>query len=518
MLEPPKNCLMVNRLCTGDVLYHKLCPRMSELPDPESEGGNAPIYSVSEISQSLKRTVEENFSHIRVRGEISGLSKPASGHMYLSLKDDKAVLDGVCWRGTVGRLGLTPEDGLEVIVTGRLSTYPGRSRYQIVIESMEVAGEGALLKLLEDRRKKLLAEGLFDEERKRELPFLPDVIGVVTSPTGAVLRDILHRLGDRFPRHVLVWPVLVQGEAAAAQIAAAIEGFNLLALGGAVPRPDLLIVARGGGSLEDLWAFNEEVVVRAAADSAIPLISAVGHETDTTLIDYASDRRAPTPTAAAEMAVPVRTELLARLNEDASRLMRAAARIIETAAKDVGNLARRLPRPAQLVEEAEQRLDERAGRLLRAKDMMLQSRTAEVARLGASLVSPARQIAAKQDQFDAKLQAWRRALSRVLEIKTSELERQTRVLESVSYQRVLDRGFALVTGAGDTPVLAAAGAAAGDAWRVHFHDGTVAATVTGDAPAKPKSGKSRKKPGKAAAKTPGDFPGDPPGDPQGTLL
>ncbi|MAF48933.1 MAG: exodeoxyribonuclease VII large subunit [Rhodospirillaceae bacterium] len=498
----------------------------SELANMEAGAGNVPIYSVSEISQSLKRTVEEAFAHIRVRGEISGLSRPASGHMYLSLKDDKAVLDGVCWRGTVGRLGLTPEDGLEVIVSGRLSTYPGRSRYQIVIESMEVAGEGALLKLLEERRKKLLAEGLFDEQRKRDLPFLPEVIGVVTSPTGAVIRDILHRLRDRFPRHVLVWPVIVQGEGAAAEVAAAIDGFNRLASGGPVPRPDLLIVARGGGSLEDLWAFNEEVVVRAAAASEIPLISAVGHETDTTLIDFASDRRAPTPTAAAEMAVPVRAELMAQLSDDASRLMRASARILDGAAKDVGNLARRLPRPAQLVEEAQQRLDERTQRLTRAKDVLLQNRKALVERLGAGLISPARQIAAKQDQFKAKVQAWSRAFGRVLEIKHADLERLARVLDSVSYQRVLDRGFALVTDGEANPVLSAAAAEPGADWRVHFHDGAVDTKVSGDAPSKPEKPKPRKKPRKKPQQKPQQKPqkksakppDDAPGDPQGTLL
>ncbi len=258
-------------------------------------GHNMPEFSVSEISSALKRMVEGEFGHVRVRGEISGFKRAASGHLYMVLKDENAVLDAVCWRGTAGRLTAAPEDGLEVIATGRLTTYAGRSKYQIVIESLELAGEGALLKLLEERRKKLAAEGLFDEERKRPIPFLPEIIGVVTSPTGAVIRDILHRLADRFPRHVLLWPVLVQGDGAAAQIAAAIEGFNGLKPGGEVPRPDLLIVARGGGSLEDLWAFNEEVVVRAAAGSAIPLISAVGHETDTTLIDFASDRRAPPP-------------------------------------------------------------------------------------------------------------------------------------------------------------------------------------------------------------------------------
>src|SRR5438552_254269 len=287
-----------------------------------------PEYTVSEISQAIRRTLEGSFERVRVRGEISGFKRAASGHLYLSLKDTDAVLDAVCWRMSAGRLAVRPEDGLEVIATGRLTSFPGRSRYQLIIDALEVAGVGALLKLLEERKQKLAAEGLFDAARKRPLPMLPRVIGVVTSPTGAVIRDILHRLADRFPRHVLLWPVLVQGEQAAGQIAAAIRGFNALPPDGPVPRPDLLIVARGGGSLEDLWAFNEEIVVRAAAASAIPLIAAVGHETDTTLIDHAADRRAPTPTAAAEMAVPVRAELAAQLTEHGQRMAGAAARLV----------------------------------------------------------------------------------------------------------------------------------------------------------------------------------------------
>jgi exodeoxyribonuclease VII large subunit len=255
--------------------------------NPTTATQNLPEYSVSELSVALKRTVEESFSYVRVRGEVSGFKRAASGHLYMTLKDDSAVIDGVCWRGIAGRLAIQPEDGLEIIATGKLTTYPARSKYQLVIESMELAGEGALLKLLEERRKKLAAQGLFDEDRKQALPFLPNVIGVVTSPTGAVIRDIQHRLADRFPRHVLLWPVLVQGDKAADQISAAIRGFNNLPEGGDIPRPDLLIVARGGGSLEDLWSFNEENVVRAAAESQIPLISAVGHETDWTLIDHA---------------------------------------------------------------------------------------------------------------------------------------------------------------------------------------------------------------------------------------
>src|SRR6478736_8784762 len=301
----------------------------------EPARANLPEYTVSELSLALKRSVEENFSHVRVRGEISGFKRHGSGHCYLVLKDADAALDAVCWRQTAIRLPIKPEDGMEVVCTGRLTTYPGRSKYQLVIDSIALAGIGALLRILEERRQRLAAEGLFAAERKKKLPFLPEVIGIVTSPTGAVIRDILHRLADRFPRRVLLWPVAVQGEGAAAQVAAAIEGFNRLPEGvpgrGAVPRPQLIIVARGGGSLEDLMAFNEEIVVRAAAASAIPLISAVGHETDTTLIDHASDRRAPTPTAAAEIAVPVRSELIALLADFEHRARSCLSRMADRA-------------------------------------------------------------------------------------------------------------------------------------------------------------------------------------------
>ena len=310
---------------------------------------NIPEFTVSELSGALRRTVEEAFDHVRVRGEISGFKRHSSGHLYFSLKDSDAVMDAVCWKGQAVRLGLAPEDGMEVIAVGRLTTYPGRSKYQMVVERMELAGQGALLKLLEDRRRKLAAEGLFDQDRKRPLPYLPNVIGIVTSPTGAVIRDILHRLAERFPRHVLLWPVAVQGDGAAAQIAAAIAGFNALPKGGIIPRPDLLIVARGGGSIEDLWAFNEEIVVRAAAASTIPLISAVGHETDTTLIDFASDLRAPTPTAAAEKAVPVRADLVAWIAETGARLTGAMARSLTERRNRVDALARALPQPRAVI-------------------------------------------------------------------------------------------------------------------------------------------------------------------------
>ena len=332
---------------------------------------NLPEYTVSELARALKRSIEENFAYVRVRGEISGFKRHASGHWYLSLKDSDAVIDAVCWRTTAMRLGIKPEDGMEVVCTGRLTTFPGRSKYQLLIDTMELAGVGALLKLLEDRRKRLAAEGLFAPERKKKLPFLPEVIGIITSPTGAVIRDILHRLADRFPRHVLLWPVAVQGEGAAAQVAAAINGFNRLPADGPTPRPQLIIVARGGGSLEDLMAFNEEIVVRAAAASAIPLISAVGHETDTTLIDHASDRRAPTPTAAAEIAVPVRLDLIAELGTKSARLSGSLARLFAQRRLHLAGLSRGLPDPQDLLGAAAQRLDDRTERLRLAADRQL---------------------------------------------------------------------------------------------------------------------------------------------------
>ncbi|HET9812964.1 MAG TPA: exodeoxyribonuclease VII large subunit, partial [Sphingomicrobium sp.] len=324
-------------------------------------GDNSPPLSVSELSGALKRTIESAFGQVRVRGEISGFKRHSSGHCYFSLKDENACMDAVIWRASAGALAFKPEDGAEVIATGKLTTYPGRSKYQIVVERLELAGEGALLALLERRRKALAAEGLFDPARKRRLPFLPRVIGVVTSPTGAVIRDILHRLEDRCPTHVIVWPVPVQGEGAASKVAQAIRGFAA-----ASPRPELLIVARGGGSIEDLWAFNEEEVVRAAAESPIPLISAVGHETDTTLIDHAADLRAPTPTAAAELAVPVRAELLAQLAELGHRARHCLARRAERCRERFELTACRWPEPPAIFAPMAQRVDELGDRLPRS--------------------------------------------------------------------------------------------------------------------------------------------------------
>ena len=490
----------------------------SSLIAEQRAGDNLPVLSVSELSQEVKRTVEGRFERVRVRGEISGFKRAASGHLYMSLKDADAVLDAVCWRGVSGRLAIAPEDGLEVVATGRVTTYPGRSKYQIVIEALELAGEGALLKLLEQRRKQLAAEGLFEEARKKALPFLPEVIGIVTSPTGAVIRDIRHRIAERFPRRLLLWPVLVQGEGAAAQIAAAIEGFNRLAPGGPVPRPDLLIVARGGGSLEDLWAFNEEVVVRAAAASEIPLISAVGHETDTTLIDFAADRRAPTPSAAAEIAVPVRLELLARARDLSGRLSGGAERLLAERRNRVEGLARGLPEPRRILEEKTQRLDERAERLLRAARVWLEGQAGKVGELGARLPHPrqqlgfrgselealARRLAARQARLaetaEQKLSALdaRRRLGRATELRLKDaagkLEGLARLLESTSYQKVLARGYAVVHGP-EGLLTSAAAVAPGTALELEFADGRAQAVASGAGASKPKAKTGRSKAG-----------------------
>jgi exodeoxyribonuclease VII large subunit len=343
---------------------------------------NAAEFSVSEIAQAVKRTVEDEFGHVRVRGEISGFrGQHASGHAYFTLKDENAAIDAVVWKTSYARLTFKPQEGLEVIATGRLTTFPRSSKYQIVIDNIEPAGAGALMALLEERRRKLHAEGLFARERKRPLPYLPRVIGVITSPTGAVIRDILHRLDDRFPSHVLVWPVRVQGETCAPEVVNAIEGFNALLPDGPIPRPDLLIVARGGGSIEDLWGFNEEAVVRAVAASGIPVISAVGHETDTTLVDYAADMRAPTPTAAAEAAVPVRAELIGYVDDLGARQRQATRRIAASARDRLRAAAAGLPRPGDLVSGQRQRLDHAASNLLACLRHSVQDRRVHLARV-----------------------------------------------------------------------------------------------------------------------------------------
>jgi len=378
-------------------------PEPARLLAEESEGGNAPALSVSDVAGALKRVVEDAFGHVRVRGEISGFKRHSSGHCYLTLKDDRACIDAVIWKGSASALRFRPEDGIEVIATGRITTYPGRSKYQIVIERMELAGQGALMALLDQRRRALAAEGLFDEARKRPLPYLPRVIGVVTSPTGAVIRDILHRLEDRCPTHVLLWPVAVQGEGAAEQVAAAVCGFAAME-----PRPDLLIIARGGGSIEDLWAFNEEIVVRAVADCPIPSISAVGHETDTTLCDFAADVRAPTPTAAAEIAVPVRAELMAAIKSLGLRAERCANRYRERSAERLEALKKHWPTPEELLGPQRQRFDDWSGRLPRALSRRLALASAALAK-SAGALRP-RLLAEPLQRGRARLDAlWREA-------------------------------------------------------------------------------------------------------------
>ncbi len=453
----------------------------------ESGGDNAAALSVSEISALLKRTVEDRFGFVRVRGELSGVKRAASGHLYLALKDEAARLDAVMWRGTVSRLAFQPEDGLEVIATGKLTTYPGRSNYQMVVERMEIAGEGALLALLAKTKARLEAEGLFATERKRALPFLPRVIGVVTSTTGAVIRDILHRLADRFPTHVLVWPVLVQGQGAAEQVAAAVRGFSALAPGGAVPRPDLVIVARGGGSIEDLWAFNEEVVVRAIAECSIPVISAVGHETDTTLADFAADRRAPTPTAAAEMAVPVREELLGQLAELGLRQRRAVVRPLQLGRERLEGRVQRLPAPQALLSPQMQRLDELAERLRRGLiDRTATARTAllqQAGRLSAPL------LRARVERSRDRLAATRLAPTLVgtrIAAASERLDSLARIMASLNPYRVLERGYVQVLSADGRTLTSKAAAATESALTLRFHDGELGVVPAGSRPAAPR--------------------------------
>ena len=417
---------------------------------------------------------------MRVRGEISECKFHSNGHVYMTLKDEGAVLAAVCWRGQVGKLGLRPEIGMEVVCTGRLTTYAGQSKYQMVVDGMALAGMGALLKLLEERKKKLAAEGLFDASRKQELPFLPDVIGVVTSPTGAVIRDILHRLDDRFPRRVLVWPVAVQGVGAAEQIAAAIDGFNALPEGGDVPRPDVLIVARGGGSVEDLMPFNEEIVVRAAAASHIALISAVGHETDTTLIDFAADVRAPTPTAAAEMAVPVRDDLLAQAMDYGERIWQAMRRMVADRRERLTLTERALGDPARVIEPLLQRLDEKSERLMLAWQSGFERRRSRVMEAAGKLRHP-RDVLALAAQRLAHLDQRRRSAygERVLRWE-KRLENLTAELKHLSPKAVLGRGYALVQDSAGRVVTSRKNLRKGDHIKIEFHDGAKGAVVEGE--------------------------------------
>jgi exodeoxyribonuclease VII large subunit len=435
-------------------------------------------YTVSELAFALRRTVEEAYGLVRLRGEISGFKgQHTSGHCYFTLKDDKAAIEAVIWKSTFQRLKFKPEQGLEVVVRGRVTTYPGKSTYQIVIDELEPAGIGALMALLEQRKKMLAAEGLFLEARKKKLPYLPRIVGVVTSPTGAVIRDILHRLADRFPCHVLVWPVRVQGETCALEVSAAILGFNGLDGLGPVPRPDLIIVARGGGSLEDLWGFNEESVARAAAASAIPLISAVGHETDWTIIDLVADFRAPTPTAAAERAVPVRADLLITVMQHGLRVTTSLRRRIEGERHRFAGLARGLPRKANILDLPRQRFDTASARLKRALIANARAHRTSFER-SASRLRP--QIVARTAQSGRERlirldRSRARSVAMLFERSQARLDNQAKLLGTLGYHNVLARGFALVRSADGAMLRRAAEVKPGSALDIEFADGHVGA-------------------------------------------
>ncbi len=511
---------------------------ITQLADTSS---NVAEFSVSEISFSIKRTMEDAFGYVRVRGELGRISRPGSGHIYLDLKDDRAVLSGVIWRGVASKLKIQPEQGLEVIATGKITTFPGQSKYQMVIDALEPAGAGALMALLEERKKKLAAEGLFADERKRPLPSLPNVIGVVTSPTGAVIRDILHRISDRFPVHVLVWPVRVQGETSGAEVANGIRGFNALQPGGMFPRPDLVIVARGGGSIEDLWGFNEEAVVRAAAESQIPLISAVGHETDWTLIDLAADLRAPTPTGAAEIAVPVKAELMSMVDDRARRLSTGLQRFVGSRRTELRAASAALPAPRDLLALPRQRFDTAANSLERGLIVntkhhrstyqnasarlspFVLTRLSTKARQDLSVAGDRQQralsvgISQKRQAFDAVVArltpsrlSQQTALSKErvtglgdrldrayltrLKDSTAKLDGLQKLLKSLSYKDVLARGYAVVRDADGQPVRSASAVETGAALSVELADGTLDAVAMsgGSAPKKPKTSAPKK--------------------------
>jgi len=503
---------------------------MSDLIDDPREGENAPEFSVTELSGAIKRMIEGEFSHVRIKGEIGRVSFPRSGHVYLDLKDDRSVIAGVMWKGVAARVSTRPEEGMEVVATGRLTTFPGQSKYQLVIEDLKPAGVGALMAMLEKRKAMLQAEGLFAQERKKPLPYLPEIIGVVTSPSGAVIRDILHRLRDRFPRKVLLWPVAVQGEQCAPQVANAIEGFNKLTPGGAMPRPDLIIVARGGGSIEDLWGFNEEVVARAAAASDIPLISAVGHETDTTLIDFVSDKRAPTPTAAAELAVPVRLDMLAWVEEQGARLTRGLEQGLRQRDQRLRDLARALPRADTLLQTPRQRLDTAADALPRALQSGIQSRRVILAEKSGGLSDKTllRMIEIRRQQLGRygdrlSVDALNRDITRQKD-KTRDLSRRLsdagtrqvqtlkdrlasldRMRETLSYTATLQRGYAVVRGDGQL-VKTSAEASAATALEIEFADGRLSVGAGGtpapSATPQPVPDKPKPAPKPKAKKTP----------------
>ena len=441
-------------------------------PVAETQDGNARPYSVSELAFALKRTLEDAYGFVRLRGELSKVTHHSNGHVYLTLKDERAAIDGVVWKSQVRALSIRPEQGLEVVVTGKITAYPAGSRYQIVIETMEAAGMGALLAQLERVKAKLAAEGLFAPERKRPLPSMPSVVGVITSPTGAVIRDILHRIRDRWPCRVVVWPVVVQGDQAAAQVAAAIRGFCTLDPAGPVGRPEVLIVARGGGSVEDLWPFNDEALARTVAECAIPLISAVGHETDTTLIDFVSDRRAPTPTAAAEIATPVLAELRAAIGDLGARMHRCGGRVVEDRRARVAHAERALRRVPDLVELAAQRFNIISGRLESALARNAAAHERDLVRVSARLM-PAllqRPQAVHKQRLDAVAVRLEPAARRRLERAGERISALSSLFAAVDPERPLQRGFARVTRADGSIVRAGGALASGEEVAIKFGD------------------------------------------------
>ncbi|WP_332924104.1 exodeoxyribonuclease VII large subunit [Candidatus Puniceispirillum sp.] len=445
-----------------------------------SAGDNAPYMTIGELSKRVKATVEGAFDYVRVRAEISRPTRAPSGHVYFTLKDDRSTLAAVCWKTVAGNLQVQPEEGLEVICSGKLTTYPGQSKYQIVVNQMEMAGEGAMLKMLEERRRMLAAEGLFDPGRKRPIPEMPTTIGVITSPTGAVIRDILHRLDARFGVHVLVWGTLVQGKSAAGQVAAAIRGFDAMPSDGAIPRPDMLIVARGGGALEDLWAFNEEEVVRAVADCSLPVISAIGHETDTTLIDFAADLRAPTPTAAAELAVPVRADLAAHISETEARLKRSISQRLETTDQMLRIAARGLLDPAEMIARRGQMLDYALAGLNTSLERVLAKRRLDLSGLAGRLRPPETRLAEMSGHFIRLSDRLANVFGQMLERHEQAVNSAGKLLQANSFERVLDRGFALVTNAEGTPLKRAIDAPQGAEVTLRFADASRQALLDPD--------------------------------------
>jgi exodeoxyribonuclease VII large subunit len=491
--------------------FDRYLPAMTDVaPESETtpaEDGNAKPYSVSELAFALKRTLEDAYGFVRLRGEISKVTNHSNGHVYLTLKDERAAIDGVVWKGQVRGLSIRPEQGLEVIVTGKITAYPQGSRYQIVIETMEAAGVGALLAQLERLKARLSAEGLFAAERKQPLPTLPAVVGVITSPTGAVIRDILHRIRDRWPCRVIVWPVVVQGEAAAAQVAAAIRGFEALEAGGAIPRPDVLIVARGGGSVEDLWAFNDEALARAVAACAIPLISAVGHETDTTLIDFVSDRRAPTPTAAAEMATPVLAELKALVGDLGARMHRCGGRAVEDRRGRVEAAGRALTRVTDQVELATQRFGIVSGRLAAGLAKNAAAHERDLVRV-ASRLSPLllqRPQAVQRQRLEGVAARLQPGVLRGLERAGERLAALSKLYVSVDPDRPLQRGFARVTRADGSIVHAGAILAGGEEVAIKFGDQVTRQAVIEGAAAEPVAPKAMKSKPRSASPSQGDL-------------